>query len=165
MKWLFGERFCLHTNLKPDFVMGILRENVGRTRWQEGDAIIGPEPLFDKLTVKGAGRFILRPSNQLLNRTSIRPFWRCELEADGTGSRLRVHAGSPGMLLFYAIWFGILGRWGYSAQRGKEPGGWFAGVVGFSVFFLLLDILCFWLPERKARTGLQGVLGGTFVEE
>lgn len=163
MKWLYWEYFCLETKLKPEFVMGILRDHVGRTHRQPGDAIIGPEPLFDKLTVKEEGRFVLRPSSQL-RRNSFRPIWRCELEGDETGARLKVRAGSPGALLFDVLWFGLLASWSDSALRGKTPWGWFSGALGFFIFFLLLSLLGFWLPERKAKTDLQRILGGAFMD-
>ncbi len=165
MRWLFGERFCLETKLKPEFVMGLLRDHVGKVHWRPGDGDVGDTPLFDKLVMKEEGRFVLWPSKQLFNRNSFRPVWNCELEGDGSGSRLRVRAGSPGALLFYVPLLGFLGHWACSALRGKVPWGWFPGILGFSAFFLLLSLLGFWLPEREARAGLQRVLGGTFVEE
>lgn len=164
VKWLFGERFCLETKLKPEFVMGILRDYVGKTHWQRGDVIIGPEPLFDKLTVKEEGRFVLCPSGQL-DRNSFRPIWKCKLEGDKGGSKLDVRARSPGTFLFCIIWFGFVGRWGYSVLQGTASLDWFACFLGISVLFLLTgSILGFWLPEHWAKTGLQGILGGTFVK-
>lgn len=164
VKWLFGERFCLETKLKPDFVMGILRDHVGKVHRRPGDGVVDECPLFDKLIMKEEGRFVLWPSTKLFNRNSFRPVWRCELEGDGGGSRLRVRAGSPGALLFFVILFGFLGRWGGSALQGRAPWGWFPGVLGFSALFLLLSLLGFWLPERDAKAALQRILGGTFID-
>ncbi|MCI9262994.1 MAG: hypothetical protein HFF06_00300 [Oscillospiraceae bacterium] len=163
MRWLFGERFCLETKLKPEFVMGLLRENVDRTRWQPGDAIIGPKPLFDKLTVKEEGRFVLWPSSEL-RRNSFRPIWKCELEGEEGGSRLWVRAGNRGAFQFYILLFGFFGYWGYCALRGSVVWDWVARAFGLSAVFLLLSLLCFWLPERKAKTVLQRILGGTLID-
>lgn len=164
MKWLFGERFCLETKLKPEFVMGVLRDHVGKVHRRPGDGVVGEWPLFDKLVTKEEGRFVLWPSKQLFNRNSFRPLWSCKLEGDQGGSRLWVRSGSPGAVLFYVMLFGFLGYWGYSALRERVHWGWFPGALGFSTFFLLLSLLGFWLPERDARRALQRILGGAFID-
>ncbi len=162
MKWLFGERFCLETKLKPEFVMGLLRDHVGRTHRRPGDGSFDQVPIFDRLVDKEEGYFVLWPSGWLV-RNSFRPVWNCKLEKGETGARLRVSARSPGAMAFYILQLGFFGWWGYSVAQGRAPWGQFIGVLGFLAFFLLLSILGFWLPEREAKKSLQRILGGILL--
>lgn len=162
MKWPMGERFCLETRLEPELVMGILRDYTGTIHRRPGDVGFDEAPLFDKLTMRGEGRFILWPGRGF-GRNGFRPVWKCELVKGEAGARLRVCAGSPGTIIFYILLFGFLGQWGYSVAQGRVPWGWFARGLGFLALFLPLSILCFWLPEWEAKRGLQRILGGIFL--
>ena len=164
MKWLFGERFCLETDMKPEFVMGILREHVNQIRFQRGDLIIGPVPLFDKLTVKEEGRFSLLPSIEL-SRNSFRPIWNCVLEENGTRARLKVRAQSPGSFLFLLVVLGFWGNCGYHALLGRVSQSYLVNMFVISALVAVFAFLGFWCPEQRAKEGLLKYLGGRFTED
>ena len=166
MKGLFGERFCLQTNLKPEFVIGILRDHVGKLHRQRGDGGFDLAPLFDRITVKEEGSFVLWPTSQF-SRNSFRPIWKCELEGGETGSRLKVKAKAPGFVLVdWLIWISGIMRISYPVLRLEGTKNIFSviGIWGLICLFPLLSLLGFWLPEREARIGLQRILGGTFID-